>query len=209
MNTLLIEGASSAYGYFDFEAGGWAGRIKTRKMQEGMDSILESTLVINNALPGQSLAGVNRELQTRIQNYKRLGPVAVAAQVGLNEAKIYPPNTGPVVSASFFGGQVMRFCEIVQSEGSVPILVGPGPVDESHDLPTISGAILRNDAISAYADVMRETAERQGAIYVDTRQAYAGSGYSITELVAREDGSHPSPLGHAVIADAVNDVLPF
>ncbi|HEU4914248.1 MAG TPA: GDSL-type esterase/lipase family protein [Candidatus Saccharimonadales bacterium] len=209
MNTLLIEGASSAYGYFDFEAGGWAGRLKTRKMQEGMDNILESTLVINNALPGQSLAGVTRELQARIQNYQRFGLVAVAAQVGLNEAKIYPPNTRPVVSALYFGGQVLRFCEIVQSEGSVPILVGPGPVDESHDLPAISGAVLRNDAISAYADVMRETAERQGAVYVDIRQAYADSGYSMDDLVAREDGSHPSPLGHAVIADAVYQCLPF
>lgn len=209
MNTLLIEGASSAYGYFDFEAGGWAGRLKNRKMQEGMGDILESTLVVNNALPGQSLAGVNRELQARIQNYQRLGPVAVAAQVGLNEAKIYPPSTKSVVSPSFFGGQVVRFCEVVLSEQATPILVGPGPIDESHDLPTISGAVLRNDAISTYANVMRETAARYGALYVDVRQAYADSGYSITELVAREDGSHPSPLGHAVIADAVNDVLPF
>lgn len=209
MNTLLIEGASSAYGYFDFEAGGWAGRLKSRKMQEGMDNILESTFVINNAFPGQSLAGVNRELQGRMQNYKRLGPVAVAAQVGLNEAKIYPPSTKPVVSTSFFAGHVIRFCETVLAEQAVPILVSPGPVDESRDLPTISGAVLKNDAISAYADVMRDTAARYGVIYVDTRQAYADSGYPLHELVAPQDGSHPSALGHAVIADAVNGVLPF
>jgi lysophospholipase L1-like esterase len=209
MNTLLIEGASSAYGYFDFEAGGWAGRLKTRKMQEGMDNILESTFVVNNALPGQSMASVNRELQARIKNYGRLGRVAVIAQVGLNEAKIYPPNTRPVVSTSFFAGQVARFCEIVLDEQAVPILVGPGPVDETHELPTISGAVLKNDAISDYAEIMRRTAERRGVAYVDTYHAYMDSGYQLDELVAREDGSHPSPLGHAVIADAVYGVLPF
>lgn len=209
MKTLLIDGASSAYGYFDFAAGGWAGRLKTRVMQEGMENILDSTLVINHALPGQSLAGVNRELAGRIWQYRRLGPVAVAAQVGLNEAKIYPPNTRSVVPVGTLAGHVARFCEIVLSEESVPILVGPGPVDEGRDLPTISGAVLQNDAITAHADTMRRIAGQCGGVYVDTRQAYADSGYPLCELVAAEDGSHPSPLGHAIIAEAVYAALPF
>ena len=208
MKTVLIEGDSTAYGYFAFDGNGWADRLKGRKMRDGLEELLESTMVVNLAYPGQTLSRLNEGLASHIKEYRNLGPVAVAAQVGLNEAKVFPPNTRPVMSPRLFGEQVAKFCDIVTTHRATPILVGQPPVDMERQVQTISRAVLDDQILAEYGEVMRTVAAEHGGSYADVRAAYESSGYSLDRLTSKLDNVHPGPLGHMVIAGAVNAALP-
>jgi lysophospholipase L1-like esterase len=208
MKTILIEGDSTAYGYFAGERGAWPDQLKQMKIAQGIGDILESTMVVSLAYPGLSQSYINRGVLQHAQQYSDLGPMVIASQVGLNEAKIFPPQTRPLVSPGMFAAQLSRFCDIAHGVGAVPMLVGQAPVDESRHLPTISGAVLKDGVIAEYSEVMREVAAQQDGIFVDVRASFANSGHDLRELVSEVDGSHPNGWGHLVIAQAVDAALP-
>ena len=206
MRTVVTLGDSTAYGMFDFEKGGWSNRLQARLMQEGVSDILDSTIVVNRALPGSNLTRILRETPDTIDYYTGFSKEVIAvAQVGLNEAKIFPPNDRPLISPERFGEQILAFCDLVVEHDAHPLLVGQAPIDTSRELPTISGAILDDETIAEYGEVMRTTADLAGYSYVDLRQAFVG--YEPTQFLG-PDGSHPNAFGHQVIADAVYDSLP-
>lgn len=206
MRTVITLGDSTAFGMLDFEKGGWSNRLQARLMQEGVSDILESTIVANRALPGFNLQHVIGEMPDAIRYYMKFSDeVAAVAQVGLNETKIIPPNDRPLVSPERFGEQILRFCNVAVQAGAHPLLVGQAPIDTSRELPTISGAILDDQTIADYGEVMRTKAKLAGYNYVDLRQAFAG--YEPYQFLG-PDGSHPNAFGHQIISEAVYDALP-
>lgn len=199
-------GDSTAYGMFDFEKGGWSNRLQARLMQEGAARILDSTIVANRALPGFNLRSVLKEMPEAIAQYARFSQeVAVAAQIGLNEAKKFPPNDKPVISTQQFGKQVLSFCNIAEEHGAFPLLVGQAPLDMSRDIPTLSGAILDDAMIAIYGETIKASAHSVGHTYVDLRQSFAECP---SEAYLGPDNSHLNGFGHQVVADAVYDALP-
>lgn len=202
MKTIYIEGGSTAYGMFDLQQGGWANRLQVATMRE-IEDITDPTVVVNHALPGRTLPAIMRDVASRAADYRRYGPVAAVLQVGFNEAKVYPPNTMPIITTRRFGDQLLRFCSEICSGEVSPILVGPQPTAGVIDNTLGTGSLIRNDLIAEYAEVMRTTAAETGTPYVDTQAIFADS---LEELLA-DDGYHPNELGHLVICDAVRGSL--
>jgi len=196
MRTIYVDGGSTAYGLVDLEHGGWPSRLKVATMQEIKD-ITDPTVVVNHALPGRTMPAIMRDIGAGVANYNRYGPVAAVLQVGLNEAKIYPPNTSPIITKKRFGEQLLQFCGLKTDE-ILPVLVAPQPIRGSIDNSTGTGSILVDEVIGEYAEVMRLAASSTGAAFVDTRALFEGR-----DDVIAKDGYHPNELGHLLIADAV------
>src|SRR5215469_15742537 len=112
MRAVLIEGASTAFGMFDHEQGGWAHRLHTETLAISAGRINAPTVVRNFALPGMTLSGIIRSFEDEAARYDRIRQKAVVLSVGLNEAKILPDQTRPRVDLRMFGNQLLTFYQM-------------------------------------------------------------------------------------------------
>lgn len=124
----------------------------------------------------------------------------------MNEAKMFRGSTSPIIPPRLFREQLVQFCDIVQKNDCSSVLVSPQPIDTTRDYPTFSGAIIKDETLINYGEIMRDVAEDAGWPYVNTREVFASTGLPTPELIAR-DGYHPNALGHAALAQAVGRVL--
>lgn len=207
MNIVYVEGGSTAFGALDREMGGWPSRLHVTALREAT-SWEDATMVINRSMPGRTLPGILREAEANMAYYYKFSPVAAVLQTGMNEVKIFPGSHTPIITAKRFGEQVSRFCAIAREQDCAPVLVGPQPIDTSRNNTFFGGTIIKDELLVEYGDIMRGVAERTGAPYVDTRAIFEGSGRPVQELLS-EDGCHPNNLGHAALATAVYNALPF
>lgn len=199
-------GDSTTYGALDLEMGGWANRLHVAMLNEarGFD---DSTLVVNRALPGYTLSTTLRNAKENMKYFRSIGHTTAVLQAGMNEVKIHRHSTTPLVPARLFGEQIARFCSIAFEQDCAPILVGPPPIDTTRDTPTFSGAVIKDELLVEYGEIMRGVADRMGIPYIDTRKVFADTGGPLQELLA-PDGYHPNALGHAVLAAEVYNALP-
>lgn len=207
MNIVYIEGDSTTFGMLDLEMGGWPNRLHVATLREAT-KLEDATMVMNRAMPGRTLPGILREAEENMAYYRRFGTVTTVLQTGMNEVKIFRGSNTPIVPARRFGEQITRFCTIAHEQECAPVLVGPPPIDTSRNNPTFSGAVIKDELLVEYGDIMRTVADNKGIPYVDAREAFASSGRPLHELLAA-DGYHPNALGHAALANAVHNALPF
>lgn len=211
MRAIYIDGDSTTYGMFDKEYGGWADRLHLAALNEGK-SFEDMTFVQSRAWPSRTLARILRQADANIKSFSPISDVTVVLQVGMNEAKIFHEPSGPIVPLRLFGEQLIRFSNIVRENNSDPdyncdaVFVGPPPIDTTRFNPTLSGAVIKDEVLATYGEMMRAVAEHEGYPYVDTRAVFANTGLPISELIDNE-GYHPSTLGHATLAKAVAGVL--
>jgi lysophospholipase L1-like esterase len=207
MRTIYIDGDSTTYGMADLEMGGWPNRLHVAMLRRTAD-IENMIMVANRAMPGRTLPGILREADANMAYYRRFGEVTAVLQTGMNEVKIFPGSSAPLIPARRFGEQVIRFCVGAFEKDCTPLLVGPPPIDTSHDNPTFSGAVIKDELLVEYGEIVRSVAASTGAAFVDTRAVFAAAGRPLHELLA-PDGYHPGALGHAALATAVHSALPF
>jgi lysophospholipase L1-like esterase len=207
MNIVYIEGDSTTFGVLDLEMGGWPNRLHVAMLREATN-LEDATMVTSRAMLGRTLPAILREADTNMRYYSQFGSVAATLQVGMNESKIFPGSTAPIVPIRLFGEQLVRFCTIARQRNCTPIVVGPPPVNISPDSPTLNDVIIKDELLIEYGDTMRSVANDAGIPYVDTRAVFASSGRPLQELLS-PDGYHPNALGHAALAQAVYEALPF
>ncbi len=207
MNVAYIEGDSTTFGWVDLEKGGWANRLHVASLHNegGLDDL---TIVKSHAMPGRTLPRILQEAEDNMKSYRGIGETAAILQTGTNEVKSYPPSTVPIVSAKRFGELITRFCDIAERNDCTPILVGAPPIDTTGNKPAYGGAVIPDELLAEYGGIMRSVAYSRGIPYVDARALFENSGRPVQELIC-EDGYHPSTLGHAMLATAVQQVLPF
>lgn len=211
MNIVYVEGDSTTFGMDDLEMGGWPNRIHVRTLRENKGLPIEDmTMVTNRAMPGRTLSNILRGAETNMKQVRVWADfVAAVLQAGMNEVKIFRGSTTPLVPAQRFRAEITRFCDIAYQQDCDPVLVGPPPIDTSRPyLPTFGGVVIRDELLIEYGEIMHGVANKEGIPYVDTRAVLAGTGRPLQELLGA-DGYHPNAPGHAAIATAVYDVLPF
>ncbi len=204
MRTIFIEGASTAFGMHDYERGGWAARLHLDLMAANAANILDPTIVVNRAVPGMTLPAIARNVVPEMVRFRRIGPVTTILSVGMNEAKILPGETKPLISLLQFQLELGKYATHARGLDIPTVYVGPQPIDIQRTVPTSSGSILEDDLLEEYASVMRETAQETDMPFVDTRALL--SGHDLSEVLDR-DGYHPNSLGHAILHDAVKAAL--
>jgi lysophospholipase L1-like esterase len=206
MKTIHVDGGSSAVGYFDFEQGGWAARLRLDAMRDTSHDITSPTHLDNRALPGRTLLAIKRTVEADTAAARRGGRVVLVVQAGLNEAKIFPGEQRPIVSLELFSKNVELLGGIAARSEMGLVLVGPQPIDDERTNPSPSGCILEDDLVAEYGEVLRAGAQELGVPYVDTRAVVEQSGLYADRLLAA-DGYHFNEQGHALLHGVVQDVL--
>lgn len=204
MKTILVEGGSTAYGFYDAEQAGWANRLQVRLAGQEQTRSSNPTIVVNRALPGRSLPAVTRGFGEMVANFQRMGDVAAVVSCGLNEAKIFPGKPDSIVSADHFYAHLGKLVTIAEDHDLPLVLVGPQPVNEAKTTPTTHGARIYNATLEAHSQLMREVCAEGDAVFVDTYKLLGD--YPLAEVLD-QDGYHPNALGHVVLEQAVSGAL--
>ncbi len=202
MRTILIEGASTAHGWFDDKLHGWANRLALGVMDYSQRDPTNAIIVDNRAVPGMALSGILKRFETDLaQAQLNSSGVTPVLSTGLNEARTFPGRTQSLVPADRFRVQLNQYFIVARAVSSPAILVGPQWVDEDLTQPVDKlGFSVTNDRLAEYGEIMRQVSDAKGATYVDIHNHFKENGG--TELLS-EDGCHPNALGHAAIYSQV------
>jgi lysophospholipase L1-like esterase len=137
-----------------------------------------------------------------------LSSVTAVLQSGINEVKIYGDNPRPQLTPQRFGEHILQFCTDARQENCDVVLVGPQPIETRVQKPVFGGAIIKDELLVEYGGIMRQVAAGQHVPFVDLRTEFTRDGHQPWDFLD-DDGYHPNPRGHAIIADAVYKALPF
>src|SRR5438132_845236 len=195
MRRVVIEGASTAYGWYDHERNGWASRLVLEVMPYDPPLMEEVVFIQNHAVPGHTLTAINRKVAHDIDGYRHAALTTVLS-VGMNEAKIHLGETQPKLSLADFAIQLAQYSEIVARRGGSTVFVGPQPIAEPVIYYDQIAASFDCNLIHDYASVIEARALRAGMPYVDTFALYEGHDLN---MVLDKDQLHPSALGHMML----------
>ncbi len=198
MRTILIEGASTAHGWFDEEHGGWTNRLGLSMMGRNQECPTDAIVINNCAMPGAALSAVLKGFEADLVRAQRsMGPILPILSVGLNEARTFPGREPSVVPADRFKAQLGQYLIDARATNYPAILVGPQWVDETKTQPVAKlGFSVTNNRLEEYGAIMQEVALKEDATYVDIFTHFRDNGG--VELLST-DGCHPNALGHAAI----------
>ena len=204
MSTILVDGASTAYGYYDAQYHGWANRLRLSVLP-GIQLAPHSPIVVDNvAFPGKTITSLLRDASANLDSHTgRSTTLTSVLSVGINESKIMPGEQRPALGLNRFGWAVKRYVEYCDGYGAGVVLVGPQPAADETLVSSFTGATIERDLTEEYAEIMRSVADETGAAFVD---AYALFGEE-PEAYLSSDRVHPNALGHAVLYDAIQKEL--
>lgn len=210
MRTILIEGGSTACGWFDNERGGWAARLNADCVPFNQEHRINPLYIANSAMPALMLRGALRAYESRVQYYNGIikpddsWRLISIISFGVNEAKVAPGEVLPLRSPEGFGDDLLKLQGINTRLDVRSIYVGPQPVQENKTWPTVTGYCLEDGLLEEYGEIMHVAATEAGASYINTRELFEAEGL---DNVLDGDGYHPNARGHEILHDAIKEQL--
>jgi lysophospholipase L1-like esterase len=170
----------------------------------------------NDAVGGFTTSDVLDQLATKPDVSTHVADAdVVEIEVGANDVG-YDPSCGPSIGCyqptiptveRNLGQIVARVHELTKGRNVLVVLLDywsvwlGGQYAEAKGAAYVDGAAEVTDEVNA---VIKDTANRSGASYVDLRAAFKGPDYAYDEThFLAADGDHPNAAGHQQIADAV------
>ncbi len=169
--------------------------------------------VVNSGAGGENTAEGLARFDTEVAAHR---PFLVIVEFGLNDLR---PEPDKLIERDDFAVNLCDIYNRCKALGAEVVLMTPNPVIDSmhsswgtHTYDDYGGC---NGAVSAYAEVVREVAQRTGAVLCDIyatfieiaiEKQFAGECYDYSDLtcladyISRNDGVHPTIAGQQVIA---------
>lgn len=204
MKTVLVEGASTAYGVGDSEHGGWASHLHRNAIRHSAEYPHDQVMVANFSYPGQTIRRINAYLEQDINRMRAASKLAVIASVGLNEARIMAGCSEPILNLDDFDKELRTYLEIAEQTDVIPVLMGPQRIDDTRTRPTVYGSVIKQDIVDEYSHQVAKVAVEAGVPHIDVNALQQP--YSIDKVIAK-DGLHPTSFGHEIIYRATEDTL--
>jgi lysophospholipase L1-like esterase len=126
-------------------------------------------------------------------------PDLVVLAVGINDSRHHPSLGGvKEVPLADYAKGLEKFAEL--TDGVAVIVVGLTPIDDARTSPIEEDLVYTHQASLDYDASLREFADKYGFPYIPITPLFESRGGAV-ELT--NDGLHPTPAGHQLIADAV------
>ena len=189
VTTIAFIGNSFVEGVGDTTEGGWTRRV-TRQLTQNWNSI-------HKGIGGDNIRAVLNRFQTDALSYN---PQIVVVEVGINDSRIRSSlgNLNEVPPWEF-SAALVTFNSIVKARNiRYLLLMGLTPVDEARTTPYKEDKIYLNREIRLYDKLLQEFTISKNHVFVPLYDQFAKEG-GATKLTV--DGVHPSPEGHALIAE--------
>lgn len=196
-NKILVFGDSITYGQRDLEMGGWVNRVK---LALAHDNSITSCHVFNMGISGQStneiLERMDRECAGRVLDDAN-NIIVIAA--GINDSQIISGKL--VTEEDRFRSNVRELIDVAKDFTDQIIWLGLTPVDEERTNPVAwdKTRSWNNSLVEKYDNIISEICKECSVRYVYV--------FDQIDPETNEDGLHPSGVGHAVLADVMENVL--
>lgn len=196
MSSLCIFGASSTWGAWDLEKGGWANRLRLwideRNLKGGF--YLET---YNLGVSGDTTTDLLERLDVELAARE---PKLVVISLADNDSAYRGSPDNSLVPLEKTVANVHEIIKRVHKITSTVIWLGAKYVDESKTMP-VSWIDLNysNDVIARYDTEIQKAVEADGGLFVPMRDLLTDADL--------EDGLHPNAQGHQKIFDRVRNFL--
>jgi lysophospholipase L1-like esterase len=166
--------------------------------------------ILCNALDGADSGYLLRRYHRMVTAHD---PDWVVLNIGLNDA--LPPEGRVARGPAEYAANMLELIDRTTTLGARPLLVAPNPrfpqlaalrmAGYSFDSVGSDDAATRpTDVMPQYADVVRGLADALHLPLVDAHRAFLAEP-DVTRLL--QDGTHPTPAGHELLADLVTEEL--
>ena len=195
--SIVVFGASSAFGKHDVEGGGFVGRL--RRWHDEIDA---GNATYNLAISGQCIEDLYDRFEAECGPRK---PNLIVLQLGNNDAMRQgsienPPHTDYDEYEAQLGQLLSRMKEIAPI-----ILVGSMPFDEARTTPVHwADVFYKIDDVRNYEQIQKNLAIRAGIEYIDMFAEWEGDELN-SYLDA--DGLHANSEGHEFIFEKIRDKI--
>lgn len=184
---ITFIGDSFVKGVGDSEKGGW-----TRRAASELGQQWEAT---HRGVGGDNIRSVLNRFPNDVPNAHQ----TLVVHVGMNDSRTRPSLGGlNEVPKREFSVALLSLHYVARAKRANPmILMGLTPVDQSRTTPYKEDKIYANKEVRAYDRLIRDFARSRKHVFVPLYDQILAAG-GPTKFTA--DGVHPSPEGHALIA---------
>lgn len=202
MSTILVFGDSIAMGAYDFEAGGWAGRLKAF-LEKERSSLFS---LYNLAVDGDTTTFLLERFESEVKDKAKEGAeMIIIFAMGTNDSYFIHSQNRFGTSLEEFKDNVKKLTELARKFSSEIVFVGLVPVDEPRitPMPWDTDKSYKNKDVERYDKALRETCRSENVHFIEIFNNWIKSDYK--SLL--EDGLHPNSQGHKRLFETIKDFL--
>jgi len=193
---ILIFGASSTWGAWDTEKGGWVQRLRSFIEKKRDKNDLVYNLGISGDTTEDLLVRISSELENRIDEGDEN---IIIFSLGINDSLTLVKEQRTVVSLGDYKNNLQKLVDLVSGYSGGTIFVGPSQVNEDVVNPWKENIEYYNKDIIARNEIMKNFCNINKFLFIDIINLFDS-----TDL---EDGLHPNVQGHQKIFKTVKDSL--
>ena len=198
MSKLLVFGASTTWGAFDLEYGGWVERLKThflRNYKEKEIGVYNFAVLDNNTRGILEFVEQDIKKITKIESEK----LNLLFSLGSNDAR-YNKENQIKVPIEEYEKNIKEIIQIAKKYSKRIIIIGPSKINESLTNPwENSGEYWKNENIEIYNNLIENICKEEKLEFISL----------INEIEESDlhDGLHPNTEGHKKIYEKVKGFL--
>lgn len=190
---ICIFGASSTWGAWDPEKGGWVNRLRLFLESENYD-----VFIYNLGVSGNTTNDLLNRFETEAEARH---PNIIIFSIGDNDSIHIKPKNKQMVSLQQFEKNLQKLVQKSKKFANIIIFLGCKKVDENKTtpLPWKTGYSYTNQNLTDYNQKIKKIAQKNRVFYLD-----------IFDLLKNEDladGLHPNSRGHQKLFLEVKDFL--
>ena len=201
MTQICIFGASTVWGAWDLEGGGWAHRLK---MYVGKLS-LESNDEKDHEIYVLGISGqTSEDLLNRLDNEASVRKAdVILISIGVNDSSYVKDKNMVKVPVDVFRKNIEELIKRSKKHTDKILFVGPQLVDEKGTMPWWENLYFENKNLKNYNEIIKSTCEKESVLFIDLIEKQENEDYKSLLL----DSLHPNAEGHKRIFEEVKKVL--
>ncbi len=198
MGSICIFGASSTWGAWDLELGGWVNRLRLWLDQKNVADDDFYLTVYCLGVDGDRTPDVLKRFAGEVAARE---PDVIIISIGDNDAAGKKDGNDHSVSPDEFVTNITTLVDKAQQAAKTVIFLGLKIPDESktNPVPWNNEVHYTVDGVRKYDELLRATVEQHGASYLPFADVLLAADYA--------DGLHPNEGGHQKIFEHVRDFL--
>lgn len=198
---MCIFGASSTWGAWDTEKGGWANRLRLWIDEQNLAADSEDGFyweVYNLGISGDTTKDVLSRFESEMK--ARKGNLIIIS-IGDNDTVYNGAPDKPRLTEDEYASNIEQMISIARAVTDRIVLLGLKKVTEEKVQPVWwdDEVNYSNDSIKAYDERLKKIADEQGVGYIPM--------FDLLTVDDLEDGLHPNAQGHEKIFQKIKDWL--
>jgi lysophospholipase L1-like esterase len=204
---VMIFGDSITYGAWD-NNGGWVQKLRQPIDVKNLIDDRVAYFIYNLGVVDDTTDGILKRVEAEMTSRRYANVVqermAIFA-IGLNDSTVLLKKDENRVPKELFAKNVNRLIDIARKHADVVVFIGPTPVDEEKSVPVgwDDDLAYRNSDIKEYDGIIKGICRKRRVLFLEVFDRFMEMEY----LSLLEDGLHPNPTGHFVLAQMVRDFL--